>query len=87
MERRGGVCGKLQMPRLDLSGEVIGKHRVGIRLMSLVSYLYIVGRMPKGGTKKVLESLYGLQLGLGEISKILQKVAECLSQHLPRPGG
>ena len=45
-----GVCGKRYMPKLDLSGEVVGSHRVGIRLMSLIAYLAIKGRMrPVGG--------------------------------------
>jgi hypothetical protein len=72
-----GVCGKTHMPKLDLSGEAIGTHRVGVRLMSLVSYLYIVGRMPKERVQGFLEALYGLHLGLGEITKILHKVAQC----------
>jgi len=71
-----GVCRKSYVPKLDLSGEVVGRHRVGIRLMSLVSYLHIVGRMPKRGIQSFLEGLYGLHLGLGEISKILHAVAK-----------
>lgn len=70
-----GVCHKVHMPKLDLAGQVIGTHRMGIRLMSLVSYLHTVGRMPVERIQKLLESLYGLHLGLGEISKVLQKVA------------
>lgn len=72
-----GVCGKIRMPKLDLSGEVVGRHRVGARLMSLVAYLYIVGRMPKERIQKLLKALYGLHLGLGEMSKILHAVAGC----------
>ena len=34
-----GVCGRTYLAKPDLSGEVVGKHRVGIRLMSLVTYL------------------------------------------------
>jgi len=70
-----GVCHKIHMPKLDLSGEVVGAHRVGIRLMSLVSYLHTVGRMPVERVQKLLESLYGLHLGRGEITKILHTVA------------
>ncbi len=70
-----GVCHKVHMPKLELSGQVVGTHRVGVRLMSLVGYLHTVGRIPKRQIQKLLESLYGLHLGLGEISKVLQKVA------------
>jgi len=71
-----GVCKKIQTPKLDLTGQVVGKHRVGIRLMSLVSYLHIGCRMPKAVIQGYLKSLYGLHLALGEITKILHKVAE-----------
>lgn len=71
-----GVCGKTYMPKLDLSGQVIGKHRMGIRLMSLVSYLHIDCRMPVKVIQGYLRSLYGLHLAVGEITKILHKVAE-----------
>lgn len=71
-----GVCGKRVIPALDLSGEVVGTHRVGIRLMSLVAYLHNICRVPLRTTKKLLFSLYGLEIGLGEISEILHVVAE-----------
>lgn len=70
-----GVCRKIHVPKLDLSGEVVGTHRMGIRLMSLVSYLHTVGRMPVERVQKLLESLYGLHLGIGEITGILHAVA------------
>lgn len=70
-----GVCRKIHTPKLDLSGDVVGTHRVGIGLMSLVSYLHTVGRMPMERVQKLILSLYGLHLGLGEIAKILHTVA------------
>ena len=70
-----GVCQKRYMPRLDLSGEVVGKHRVGIRLMSLVAYLAIKGRMTKRTMQSFLEATHGLHLGLGEITSILHTAA------------
>ena len=68
-----GVCKKTHMPKLSLSGEVIGKRRVGVGLMSLVSYLHITCRMPKERIQEYLKALYGLHLALGEITKILHK--------------
>ena len=70
-----GVCGRIHTPKLTLSGEVVGTHREGIRLISLVSYLHTVGRMPMERVQKLLVSLYGLHLGLGEIAEILHTVA------------
>ena len=72
-----GVCGKRYMPKLDLSGEVVGSHRVGVRLMSLIAYLSIKSRMTKRTIQSYLEAMYGLHLGLGEITNILHTVARC----------
>ncbi|NIM06284.1 MAG: IS66 family transposase [Armatimonadetes bacterium] len=77
ISRYCGVCGKRFTPKADLSHEVLGSHRVGIRLMSLVAYLAIKGRMTKRTIQSFLRAVYGLHLGLGEITKILHTVAEC----------
>lgn len=75
ISRHCGVCRKNYVPKVDLSGEVIGTHRIGIRLMSLVSYFAIAARMPKRVICKVLKSLYDVDIGYGEIDKILSSVA------------
>jgi transposase len=74
--RRCGVCGKRHIPKLELSGQVIGKCRFGIRLMSVITSMAIACRMPYRVIKKTLESLYGLKISVGEIAEILHKVAE-----------
>jgi hypothetical protein len=66
-----GVCKKTYMPKLDLSGEVVGTHRVGIGLMRLVAYLNSAGRMTKRTIQSFVKAMYGLHLGLGEIIAIL----------------
>lgn len=75
MARYCGVCGKTYVPKLDLTGQVIGKHRIGIRVMSLISHLHIAGKMTLREIQKLLEALCGLHLGLGEITGILHAVA------------
>ncbi len=75
ISRHCGVCRKNYVPKVDLSGEVIGTHRIGIRLMSLVSYLTIAARVPKRTICKLLKSLYDVDIGYGEIDKILSSVA------------
>jgi hypothetical protein len=84
MARYCGVCGKRFTPRLDLSEEVVGSHRVGMRLMSLVAYLAIKGRMTNRTIQSFLKAVHGLHLGLGEITKILHTVAECGRQEKER---
>lgn len=75
ISRHCGVCKKNYVPKVDLSGEVIGTHRIGIRLMSLVSYLTITARVPKQTICNLLKSLYDVDIGYGEINKILTSVA------------
>lgn len=75
--RRCGYCGKMHTAKADLSDHVIGKHRVGMNLMSLIAYLSTAGRMTKRTIQSFIKALYGLHLGLGEISEILHTVAGC----------
>lgn len=74
--RRCGVCGKRYVPKVDLSGQVVGKHRVGIRLMSLIGHLYVDCRLPARAVQGLLETLYGLHIGIGEITEVLHTLAE-----------
>lgn len=74
---RCGYCGKTFVAKADLSDQVVGKHRVGINLMSLIAYLSTTGRMTKRTIQRFMKVLYGLHLGLGEISEILHTVAGC----------
>ena len=73
--RRCGVCGKVHIPKLGISDGVIGKQRVGPRLMSLIATLSTAKRMPQRAIQKLLEGLYGVHISIGEISEILHKVA------------
>lgn len=73
--RRCGVCGKVHIPKLGIADGVIGKQRVGPRLMSLIATLAIAKRMPQRSIQRLLEGLYGVHISLGEITEILHKVA------------
>ena len=75
MARWCGVCRKRSVPRLDLSCEVVGQHRVGIRLMSWMACLSVSGRVPLRRIQSLVETTYGVHLGLGEISEVLHTVA------------
>lgn len=76
MRRRCGVCGKIATPKLDLSGEVVGKSRVTINVMALVAYLRTECRLPLKAIQGLLASVYKLPLSIGEITRIVQTVAE-----------
>jgi len=71
-----GVCQKRYVPKIDLSGQVVGNSRFGVRLMSFVADLATNCRMPHRTIQRILMSLYGLKISVGEISEILHKVAE-----------
>src|SRR2546428_130258 len=70
-----GVCDKRHIVSPDLSGVVLGRHRVGVRLMSLIGYLGEVCRMPKRTIQAMLKSIYGLDLSVGEIAGLLHALA------------
>jgi hypothetical protein len=78
VERYCGVCGKrfAPDPAVVLSGVVVGKKRVGIRLMSVIAHLKTVCRVPIGQIKKLIWTLWGLKISAGEIAEILHDVAQ-----------
>ena len=76
IRRKCGVCGTQCMPKVDLSTEVLGKARVGVRLMSFIAYLHTVCRVPLRTIKGHLKVMYDLDLGLGELCQILHAVSE-----------
>lgn len=73
--RRCGACGKRHIPKLELSGEVVGKCRFGVFLMSVIAAMATSCRMPHRVIRRTLEALYGLKISVGEISEVLHKVA------------
>jgi hypothetical protein len=75
MARHCGVCGRREVARADLSGVVLGQSRIGIRLMSYISYLDTVCRLPIRGIQRLLAGTHGLSLSQGEIVRVLHTVA------------
>lgn len=70
-----GVCKKRHIASADLSNDVVGRHRVGVRLMSLIGYLGEACRMPKRTIQTYIQSVYGLHLAVGEITELLHTLA------------
>jgi transposase len=69
-----GACRKRRVPSVDLSGIVVGKRRLGVRVMALVSYLRTSCRMPKRSIQRMLGAVYGLHISMGEITELLHAV-------------
>jgi transposase len=76
LARYCGVCNRRVLPKVDLSDQVVGKHRVGIGLMSWIAYLHVVGRMPLRTIQRLLALMFGLHLGIGELSEVLHTVSD-----------
>lgn len=74
--RRCGVCGKRIIPKLDLSGQVVGKSRLGVKLMSHIADMATNCRMAHRTIQRILNGWYGLKISLGEISEVLHRVAD-----------
>jgi len=75
--RRCGVCGKVHIPKLGAADGVIGKMRLGVRLMSLIATLSVSSRMPYRTIGRLLESVYGVHISCGQIAEVLHRVADC----------
>jgi transposase len=78
-------CGQWQSPRLDLTGQVIGQGRIGVRIASLVSYLRTTLRLPFRAIQSYLATLHGLQLSVGEVVELCHAVRRQLrpqAEHL-----
>lgn len=70
------ACKKQVKPKVILTPEVLGKQRIGIRLMSIIGILKEVCRQPIAVIQKYLSMIHGLSLSEGELVKLLQKTAE-----------
>jgi transposase len=71
-------CGHWQRPRLDLTGQVIGQGRIGVRVASLVSYLRTTLRLPFRAIQSYLVTLHALRLSVGEIVELTHAVRQQL---------
>ena len=76
-----GVCQKRRLARPDLSGEVVGGHTFGVRLMSLMGYMKTICRMPVRTIQASLQSVYGLRISTGEIVEVLHTIAREGEEH------
>lgn len=69
-------CEAWRSPHLDLSGQVIGQGRIGVRIASLIAYLRTTLRMTIRHVQAYLHSLHGLWLSVGEIVALQHSVCE-----------
>ncbi len=68
-------CKKQMKPTVDLSSSVVGKQRIGIRLMSLISFLRESCRLPVQTIQAYLSLIHRLSLSRGELVELFHKTA------------
>lgn len=67
-------CGTWREAPLDVSQEVIGQGRMGVKLTSVIAYLRTVMRLPVRQIQTYLATLHGLKISSGEIVDLLHRV-------------
>ena len=70
------VCRRWHHPTLDLTGQVLGRSRMGVRLASLIAYLRTTLRLPLAAIRRYLLSVHQLTLSVGGIQESLHAVQQ-----------
>lgn len=73
--RRCPHCERDVLPADPLAGLVVGKQRLGVRLISLLATLREAHRVPVKQIQRLLASLYDLHLSVGAITAAADRVA------------
>ncbi len=69
-------CARWRRPQLDLSTQVLGRSRIGVRLASLIAYLRTTLRVPIASIRRYLASVHQLSLSVGGIQEILHDLKQ-----------
>ncbi len=75
-------CGTWREAPLDVSREVVGQGRFGVKIASLIAYLRTVMRLTVRPIQAYLASLHGLTISSGEIIGLAQRVQAQLEPQL-----
>ena len=77
-------CGTWREAPLDVSREVVGQGRFGVKIASLITYLRTVMRLPVRQIQAYLASLHDLSISSGEIIGLAQRVKAQLEPQLAK---
>jgi transposase len=75
-------CQRWHSPKLDLTGQVLGQGRIGVRIASLIGYLRTTLRLPIRRIQAYLRTIHQLLLSAGEIVELLHQVRRTLQPQL-----
>src|SRR5947209_12787106 len=71
-------CQKWREAPLDVSAQVLGQGRLGVKITSLIAYLRTVMRLPVRQIQAYLATLHGLKISSGEIVELLHRAKDHL---------
>ena len=74
VKRKCPHCDAWRSPQLDLSQQVLGQGRIGLRIASLIAYLRTTLRMTVRQIQVYLHTLHKLWLSIGEITELSHQV-------------
>ena len=74
--RQCPICNRRIVPPVALGDTVVGRQRLGVRLVSTIATLREVGRLPVRTMQWLLRTVYGLQLSLGALVGASRQVAQ-----------
>lgn len=69
-------CQRWYEAPVNLSEQVLGQGRIGVRLASLIAYLRSVMRLPIRQLRAVMHQVYRLDVSIGEIVELLHRIRE-----------
>lgn len=69
------TCRAWREARLDLSGQVLGRGRLGVGIATVVAHLRSVLRLPVRAIQTYLADVHGLRVSVGELVELLHRVA------------
>jgi transposase len=72
------ACQRWHRPTLDLTGQVFGQGRIGVRIASLIALLALVLRVPVRRIQAYLRTLHQLTISTGELVELLHQVRRTL---------
>ncbi len=70
---------------LDVSSQVVGQGRFGVKISSLLAYLRTVMRLPVRQIQAYLATLHGLKISGGEIVGLAQRAAAQMEPQVAEP--
>jgi transposase len=75
-------CQKWYEAPVNLTDQVVGQGRIGVRLTSLIATLRTVMRLPVRQLQAYLLTVHGVTISIGEIVELLHRLKEQMQPHL-----